>query len=301
MTGGQIRLAAPEPLEVPALLASFALHAIPGAEVTDSSARTHRRVLPTTAGPVAVTLTLAADTVTVEVDSPPSTLDASSPAPAAPDAAELTGIVRRWLDLDTDLTQVRAALGGDPVVGPLLKQRPGMRIIGYPNGFEAAVMTVLGQQVSLAACRTFGGRLVEAWGSPGPGGLRLFPEPERLAALDPDELQQGIRITGARARTVQALSEACADGLRIDPDGDHVDIRRRLLALPGIGPWTADYLAVRALGDRDAFTPGDLVLRRALGGVSAKVAEALAAGWAPYRAYALVHLWAADPLMKAHN
>ena len=287
----RIRLTVDEPVNADSMLASLALHAIPGVEVTDRAAGTHRRLVPTAAGPHAVTVAISAREVLVEVE--------GSADFALADPSELIRFVRRWLDLDADLAAVREVLGDDTVIGPLLAARPGLRIIGYPYGFEAAVMTVLGQQVSLAACRTFGGRVAEAWGSDGPGGLRLFPDAPRLAALTPDELQQEIRVTGARARTVHALAEACADGLLIVPENDHDDIRRRLLALPGIGPWTADYLAVRALGDRDAFTPGDLVLRRALGGVSAKDAAARAIAWSPYRAYALAHLWASDPMSHA--
>lgn len=286
-----VRLPVDEPLDAASMIGSLALHAIPGVEVADRAAGTHRRLLPTEHGPRAVTVTISAHAVLVDIDDQGHSDNG--------DPAELIRFVRRWLDLDADLAAVRTVLGDDSVIGPLLGARPGLRIIGYPDGFEAAVMTVLGQQVSLAACRTFGGRVAEARGSDGPGGLRLFPDPERLAALTPDELQQGIRVTGARARTVQALAEACADGLQIAPENDHTDIRRRLLALPGIGPWTADYLAVRALGDRNAFTPGDLVLRRALGGISAKDAAARAESWSPYRAYALCHLWASDPLLAA--
>lgn len=307
----RIRLAVDEPLDADSMLASLALHAIPRVEVTDRAAATHRRLLPTSAGPLAVTVTISTHEVLIDVEDSvgadpagpitagpvPAGADPAGRVPAGPDTVELTRFVRRWLDLDADLSSVRAVLGDDSVIGPLLAARPGLRIIGYPYGFEAAVMTVLGQQVSLAACRTFGGRVAEAWGSDGPGGLRLFPDAERLALLTPDELQRQIRVTGARARTVHALAEACADGLLIVAENDHADIRRRLLALPGIGQWTADYLAVRALGDRDAFTPGDLVLRRALGGVSAKEAAQRAAAWSPYRAYALCHLWASDPLL----
>ena len=296
-----IRLEVDEPLDVGSMLASLALHAIPGVEVTDRAAATHRRLLPTEAGPLAVTVAISSNTVVIEAEDAVSTdavsTDAASTDARSIDAAELSRLVRRWLDLDADLAAVRTVLGTDPVIGSLIRARPGLRIIGYPYGFEAAVMTVLGQQVSLAACRTFGGRVAAAWGTDGPCGLRLFPDAQRLAVLTPDELQEGIRVTGARARTVHALAEACAAGLQIDPENDHVDIRRRVLALPGIGPWTADYLAVRALGDRDAFTPGDLVLRRALGGVSAKDAAARALAWSPYRAYALAHLWASDPLV----
>jgi AraC family transcriptional regulator, regulatory protein of adaptative response / DNA-3-methyladenine glycosylase II len=172
-----------------------------------------------------------------------------------------------------------------------VRLRPGLRILGYADGFEGAVLTVLGQQVSLAAARTFAGRLVEAFGTAGPGGLRLFPDPDALAAAGPEAVRAAVGLTGARARTVHALAAACADGLRIEPGGDHAWIRSRLLALPGIGPWTVEYLAMRALRDPDAFPEGDLALRRALGAGSAQEVRAAGRRWSPLRAYAVFHLW----------
>jgi AraC family transcriptional regulator of adaptative response / DNA-3-methyladenine glycosylase II len=166
-------------------------------------------------------------------------------------------------------------------------------VIGDPDGFEAAVLAVLGQQVSLGAGRTFGGRAVAAFGEPGPAGLLSFPTPQALAGADPVDLQSAIGITHSRARTLHVLATACADGLRITADGDHLAIRRELLALPGIGPWTVDIIAVRGLADRDAFPAGDLVLRKAMGVSTPVAAAAIAAGWSPYRAYALFQLWSA--------
>ena len=127
---------------------------------------------------------------------------------------------------------------------------------------------MLGQQVSVAAARTFAGRLVAAYGMIGPGRLMMFPRPDVLRDADPEELRAVVGLTGARARTVQAVAAAFADRATLRPLS-----RSELVALPGIGPWTADYLAVTS-GDRDAFTPGDLVLRRALGGVDARAASA---------------------------
>lgn len=121
----------------------------------------------------------------------------------------------------------------------------------------------------------------------------MFPAAETIAGSTPDESQSAIGLTGARARTLHVLAEACAAGLTVSEDCDRAAVRIALLALPGIGPWSADYLAVRALGDRDAFVPGDLVLRKALGGISAKEAETLSHSWSPVRAYALFHLWTA--------
>jgi 3-methyladenine DNA glycosylase/8-oxoguanine DNA glycosylase len=201
--------------------------------------------------------------------------------------------VRGWLGLDADVSRVAEVLGTDPLLGPLVAARPGLRIMGYADGFEGAVCTVLGQQVSLAAARTFAARLVAGFGAAGRdrAGLRLFPGAAELAAAGPDAIRAAVGLTGPRARTVHALAAACADGLRIDAGGDHAAIRARLLALPGIGPWTVEYLAMRALRDPDAFPDGDLVLRRALGAGSAKEVRQAAEAWSPLRAYAAFHLW----------
>lgn len=269
------------PYESDAALAMLAAHAVPGTEQVDVVVGTVTRLIPRAGrGPIVVTAGLSPERVTIESD-------AGDPDPATVRA------VRRWLDLDADVDRINAALRNDPVLEALVLARPGLRVIGHPNGFEAAMMTILGQQVSLAAGRTFGSRLVGEYGTPAQGGLRAFPSAARVAAATPDELQAAIRVTGARSRTLHALAEACADSLVISADGDWADIRHRLLAIPGIGPWTVDYLAIRVLGDRDAYPAGDLVLRRALGGVSERQALAAASGWSPYRAHACFHLWTA--------
>ncbi|MBD3785258.1 MAG: DNA-3-methyladenine glycosylase, partial [Micrococcales bacterium] len=127
------------------------------------------------------------------------------------------------------------------------------------------------------------------------------PSPEVLAAVDPEQLQQAIGITGARARTLVALARAVLDGLDLAPQPDparRAANRAALLALPGVGPWTADLVAMRCLRDPDVFLPGDLVLRRALGGITPREAAALSQAWAPHRSLAVVHLWthhALDP------
>ncbi len=264
--------------QVAAALAAIGAHAVPGGELTDAAGLTHTRLVRCGDEPVAIRIGFRPDRIRLEV----------SAAAALPEA---TRLVRRWLDLDTDLTQVEAALWADPLLKPLVRARPGLRVVGYPDPFEAAVLTVVGQQISLPAGRTFAGRLLSAYGTPGPGGMLAFPTADRLAAVNPLDLQRAVGLTGARSQTVHSLAAACADGLVLDPDGDHAEIRHRLLGLRGIGPWTVDYLAVRVLGDRDAFPAGDLVLRRALGGVSTAAAARVALRWRPYRAYALFHLW----------
>ncbi len=130
-----------------------------------------------------------------------------------------------------------------------------------------------------------------AFGPSAPGGLTAFPRPEVLAEAGPDALRAVTGVTRARARTVHAVACAVSDGLVLDPGSDRDLARRRLLALPGIGPWTADYVALRALGDPDAFPADDLVLRRALAMPTAGGAEARAAAWRPWRGYAAMHVW----------
>ncbi|WP_421740849.1 DNA-3-methyladenine glycosylase family protein [Cellulomonas sp.] len=263
------------PFDPAPALASLVAHAVPGVESVEGS--TVRRLVRLGAQEVVVEATLGADRI-----------DVSAPAGTR---TELVALADRWFGLADDLGAVHAAFEDDPVLGPLVRARPGLRILGHPDGFEAAATTVLGQQVSLAAARTFGGRLAAAYGQPGPGGLTRYPSPEGLARVDPVELQAAVRITHSRARTLLALAQACADGLALAPG--RPDVRSRLLALPGIGPWTADYLALRVLGDRDALPVGDLVLRRALAVESAAEVARAAEPWRPLRAYAAVHLWAA--------
>lgn len=277
------------PFDAASALATLVAHAVPGVDRVDRSGVDRgevTRLVETGSGTVATTVRLTPDTLEVRGDG------------GDPDAVR--ALVARWFDADADLATVHTVLGADPVLAPLLAERPGLRVVGHPSGFEAAVTTVLGQQVSLAACRTFAGRLAGAYGREGDvagaDGLRLFPDPDTLAGAQAAELQSAVGITGARTRTLLALAAACADGLVLGP---HVaddpaalaDTRARLLALPGVGPWTVDYLSVKVLGDRDGFVPGDLVLRKALGGIDARAAARTAEAWAPVRAYALFHLW----------
>ena len=267
-------------LEVGPALAYLAAHAVPGSERHDAGAARHSRLLVGVDDVHAVTVEIRPDRVRLETDASPG-----------PEREAVIAGVRRWLDLDADIPAIGAALAGDRLIGPLISARPGLRVIGYPDGFEGAVMTVLGQQVSLAAARTFGGRLAAAFGDAGPGGLTAFPGPARLASAAPEEIREAARITGSRARTIRAIAEAFATGLRLGPGADRAAARKRLLEIPGVGPWTVEYLAVRALRDPDAFPGGDLVLRRELGGVSAREATELSAAWSPWRAYALFHIW----------
>jgi 3-methyladenine DNA glycosylase/8-oxoguanine DNA glycosylase len=266
-----------------AVIAVLANHTIPGAEATDARRRTHSRHLFLGGKPVAVTLHFLPDMIRLDIHNHHLDVEFEKIGP----------VVRRWLDFDADLKAVHAALGTDPALAVLLARRRGLRITGYPDPFEGAVMTVLGQHVSRAATRTFGGRLVAATGGTGALGLRRFPEAEALAAVAPATLKQVTGITAARARTIQMLAVAVADGLCLDADGDRAGIRRSLSNVPGIGPWTIEYIALRCLADRDAYPVGDRVLQRALDGIGYISARAACESWRPFRAYAAAHLWAA--------
>ncbi len=181
------------------------------------------------------------------------------------DVAAAVQLCRRLLDLDADPLAVAGVLGADPLLAPAVARYPGLRVPGAADGFELAVRAVLGQQVSVAAARTFAGRLVTALGTalatPVGSVTHLFPEP---AAVADDDLT-GIGLTRSRIATLRALATAVASGdLLLDVGADRAEVQRGLLALPGIGPWTASYIAMRALGDPDAFPAADLGLRRAL-------------------------------------
>jgi AraC family transcriptional regulator of adaptative response / DNA-3-methyladenine glycosylase II len=169
-----------------------------------------------------------------------------------------------------------------------VERYPGMRVPGAVDGFELAVRAVLGQQVSVRAARTFAGRLVQQCGvalaTPRGGLTHAFPTAAAIADADLAE----VGLTGSRQRTLRALAvEVAAGRLLLDPLADREETRARLLALPGVGPWTVEYVAMRALGDPDAFPDTDLVLRRALACSTTAQTDA----WRPWRAYAAMHLW----------
>ncbi|MFD7683395.1 AlkA N-terminal domain-containing protein [Streptomyces sp. NPDC060187] len=204
---------------------------------------------------------------------------------------------RRLLDLDADPVAVDDQLRGDPLLAPLVDKAPGRRVPRTVDEAEFAVRAVLGQQVSTAAARTHAARLVVAHGTPvddPEGGLtHLFPTPAALAALDPESLA----MPRTRRATFTTLVSELAEGrLHLGMESDWAEARARLLALPGFGPWTVDVIAMRALGDPDAFLPTDLGIRYAakeLGLPSTPAAlTARAAAWRPWRAYAVQYLWA---------
>ncbi|MGJ7901881.1 AlkA N-terminal domain-containing protein [Lysobacter sp. 1R34A] len=222
-------------------------------------------------------------------------LELHGPKPAR--LLEITNRLRRMFDLDADPNAIAAALSVDPRLKTLLAKRPGLRLPSGWDGFEISVRAILGQQVSVAAARTLATRLAQRFGEalpkPFAAGLEhLFPTPEALADAD---LTQ-IGLTRARADTVRTVARALLDG-RVDFRAERTldDFVARWVALPGIGPWTAHYVAMRALGHPDAFPADDLVLQKAVpeDGVrmTAKALNARAEAWRPWRAYAVIHVW----------
>ncbi len=284
-----LRLAHRRPLAAGALLEFLGVRAIPGIESFDGGA--YRRSLRLPNGDGSVTLSAepgdGAIRAVFELE----------------DLRDLTAAIsrcRHLLNLDADPVAVDDVLGADPLLGPLVARRPGIRMPGAADGFELAVRAVVGQQVSVAAARTVAGRLVRAAGRP----LRnptlpvthTFPSAEALGELTRTG-PEVFAMPASRRRTLAALAAAVAgDELSIDPGADPEEVRTGLLALPGIGPWTAGYVAMRALGDPDAFPAGDLGVRHALGALGGPAdscgAASLAERWRPWRAYAVAHLWA---------
>ena len=198
--------------------------------------------------------------------------------------------VKHAFDLACDPVVIAAALG------PLAIARPGLRVPGTFDGFELAVRAVIGQQISVRAARTILGRIACAYGElltadDGDARVRLFPSAQRLAQLSPEDVIK-LGVTAARARTLVGLATAVASGnIRLDPEGDVEVTVDALMALPGIGTWTANYVAMRALRWPDAFLANDLVVLKALDETRPARALRRAEAWRPWRAYAVMHLW----------
>jgi AraC family transcriptional regulator, regulatory protein of adaptative response / DNA-3-methyladenine glycosylase II len=279
-----LRLPFRAPLYPDSLFGHLAATAVPGVEEWRDGA--YRRTLRLPHGPAVVGLTPQAGHVGCQL--------------ALADLRDLATAIsrcRRLLDLDADPVAVADVLGADPALAPLAGKAPGRRVPRTPDAAEFAMRAVLGQQVSTAAARTHAGRLAAALGEPvdDPGGglTRLFPDSETLAAAGTD----GLALPRSRRATFAALAGALAGGqLDLSAGGDWTEARRRLAALPGIGPWTVETIAMRGLGDPDAFPATDLGVRaaaRALGLPPAPAALAgRAAAWRPWRAYAVQYLWA---------
>ena len=280
----ELRLPFRPPFDASSLITFLGARAVPGVE--ELVGDTYRRTLRLPHGAATVGLRPAARHVacTLRLD----------------DHRDLAAAVqrcRRLLDLDADPAAVADVLGLDPLLAPLVHAMPGRRAPGAVDGPELAVRAVLGQQVSVTGARTLAARLVRDCGTqltqPDGSLTHLFPEPDAVAALAPDRLA----MPQARKRALAGMCEAIASGrIAIDPGVERGQLEAQLVALDGIGPWTAGYIAMRALGDPDAFLPTDLGVRHALERLGAradpKSAARLAEAWRPWRSYALAHLWA---------
>lgn len=280
----QLRLARRDPFDHECLFSFLSVRAVPGVEEFDSGI--YRRAVSLPHGPGVVELWPADGFVSCQLE--------------LADLRDLPVAVqkcRQLLDLDADPVAVSDALGSDRWLAGSIKRAPGLRVPGAVDAEEIAVRAVLGQQVSVAAARKAAAKLVEAFGKPlsAPIGniTHLFPSAEVLADAD----LSAMGLTSARAETLRNLCSAIAGGeVTLDRGADRVEVQSQLRAIPGIGPWTSSYIAMRGLGDPDAFPGGDLGLRRAVEKirgekVSPVELERRAESWRPWRAYSAVHLW----------
>jgi AraC family transcriptional regulator of adaptative response / DNA-3-methyladenine glycosylase II len=274
-----LHLPARTPFDGAGLMRFFADHAVPGLERGDDESFSRSLLLPHGRAEVCVRLDGERPGVIV-------TAHLASLA----DVPALSSRVRRLFDLDADSVAIDAALATDPVLRPLIAARPGIRIPGATDGTELLIRTLIGQQISVAAARTVLGRLVAELGEGG------FPSAEAIAQRGAEVLRGPARRVATIVRAADALARGA---LRLDLETPAAELREQLLAVPGIGPWTADYLVLRGLGNPDTFLGTDLVIRQsaeALGlpGAPRALAER-SAGWAPWRSYATLHLWRHRP------
>jgi AraC family transcriptional regulator, regulatory protein of adaptative response / DNA-3-methyladenine glycosylase II len=264
--GLALRLPARPPFDAGAVLEWLEHRTVPGLEAVGEGAYRRRVVVAGRAGWVSVRPSAGGVLAVVDL-------------PAGTHLGGVVAAVRRAFDLDADPVAVDAHLAADPRLAPLVAAHPGTRVPAWWSGFEAAVRAVVGQQISVAAARTVVGRIVSAHGPEG-----AFPRPEDLV----DAPLHGIGLNGQRAETVRRVAEAVLDGgVVLDGSVDHAELVESLVALRGIGPWTAEYVALR-MGEPDAFPAADLHLRRVLG-------DADPERWRPWRAYAAMHLWRHGP------
>jgi AraC family transcriptional regulator, regulatory protein of adaptative response / DNA-3-methyladenine glycosylase II len=276
--GITLRLPYRGPFEADELIAFLGTRAVPGVEeITDGGAYRRSLRLPHGAGIAELKPAEGHVRATLHLD------DLRDLGPAVQRC-------RRLLDLDSDPQTIADHLSGDPIMGPLVRAAPGRRVPGHVDANELAVRAVLGQQVSLAGAATLAGRLARGYGEPlaRPVGriTHLFPTAETLASAE---------ITGMPAARVRAIKALVTSDIDLGTGADRDKAQQQLLALPGVGPWTVSYIAMRALRDPDAFLPSDLGIRKALERLgqdaSPTGALKLAERWRPYRAAASQHLW----------
>jgi AraC family transcriptional regulator, regulatory protein of adaptative response / DNA-3-methyladenine glycosylase II len=280
--GLELRVPYRAPLAWGALLAFLAPRAIAGVEAVDLDAKVYRRIADVDGAPGVI-----------EVWDVPreQALRLRAHLPSIDGLVHLVAGVRRLFDLDADPKAIDRHLSRDPILQPLVRSCRGMRVPGALDPFELGVRAILGQQVSVARASALAGALVQQLGRPVGGVAPLgltheFPKASVVARADLSK----IGLTNARIGALHNFAAAIADGtVTLDRGVGLDETVRSLCALPGIGPWTAQYVAMRACGERDAFPASDLALRKVLGPDRAAVAEP----WRPWRAYAAMHLWAA--------
>jgi AraC family transcriptional regulator of adaptative response / DNA-3-methyladenine glycosylase II len=281
-----LRLAYRPPFDWAAMMAYLTPRAIPGVERITPRAYRRAAACGQAAGVIDVRPSACGDHLLLRV-----------PSDLTDDLCTLVCRVRELFDLDAELDDINVRLREDPVLSPAVRKRPGLRVPGAFDRFELSVRAILGQQVSVAAATEMAGRIASAYGRAlgrrHPGQVRrLFPGPDLLR----DAELESIGLTRRRAGAVRALA-AAVDDRRVSLDGVArlEDATSQLQALPGIGPWTTGYIAMRALRDPDAFPADDLGLRRALAPAGRYLpraaVEARAECWRPWRAYAAMHLW----------
>ena len=263
-------------------MAFLAARATPGVEVVEAGC--YRRTIAIGGKSGTIQVTQAATGTAIDL------------AVRFPDARALPVIVervRRLFDLGADPSVIAEQLAGDPLLGPIIKRHPGIRTPGAWDGFELSVRAILGQQISVAAATTIAGRLARRFGTAvdATDGLdRIFPAPEQLAHAPIEE----VGVIAARAETIRLLARAVTVGtVTFSAASAPREVTAALQALPGIGPWTAQYIAMRALGEPDAFPSGDLILKRMAGVVTPRELEQRSETWRPWRAYAVMLLWQA--------
>jgi AraC family transcriptional regulator of adaptative response / DNA-3-methyladenine glycosylase II len=291
--GIRLRLPCRRPFSPESVLAFLGTRAVPGVEALEGS--TYRRSMRLPHGHAVVALT-----GTDLGDEGPMFVEGELHLSDLRDLTTAVSRCRQLLDLDADPIAVLEALRPDPLMGPLVTADPGRRVPGATDGFELAVRAIIGQQVSVQGARTIAGRLVLAAGEALPeplGGItHLFPTPAALLALA-ERVPATFSMPNGRRRALIALAEAVESGaLVIDPGADPAELRASLIALPGVGPWTAEYVAMRALRDPDAFMPTDLGIKRAIqtlgGPPDLQQLAGMSERWRPWRSYTMVHLWA---------
>ena len=284
-----VRLPCRAPFDWAPLLAFFAARAIPGVESIDGDS--YRR-----------TVSIDGQPGVIEVRQDRGNLSLAMHGVGTQNIFAVVQRCREIFDLDAPMQEIAPVLAQDAVLERLLRGNPGVRVPGAWDGFELAVRAILGQQISVKAATTIAGRIVKAYGEPvqsnGFSGLtHLFPAPERLARAR----FNNIGITGSRAATLRRLAQAVASGsLSFDVSQDPAAFRESLLAIPGIGEWTAQYVAMRALKNPDAFPAADLGLLRAFDRpdrprLRPAELEEMSQAWRPWRAYAALLLWSPAP------